>query len=104
MKSVSFVEYKIQPNPKTKLMEEILEEVACDGSSNWMTSVCMLEDGRCLGSDNSYNLLALGRNMNPADLSTMSEEEKRTLRLEGYIHVGDGINQMKRGKSGAYRN
>eukprot|EP00842_Homolaphlyctis_polyrhiza_P004084 jgi/Hompol1/4677/HPOL_000799-RA len=84
MKSVSLFNY----NPESK----VLEEVARDFDSNWMTSVEAVDDDLFIGADNHYNLFTLRKQ---ADAET--EEERGRLRPVGYFHLGELVNRFRKG-------
>jgi DNA damage-binding protein 1 len=70
----------------------VIEQVAKDFNSNWMTSVGMIDQDTYLGTETGYNLFTLKRN---AGAST--PEERRKLEVMGEYHLGEFVNRFKNG-------
>lgn len=70
----------------------VIEQVAKDFNSNWMTSVGMIDQDTYLGAETGYNLFTLKRNA-----GAPTAEERRKLEVMGEFHLGEFVNRFKNG-------
>lgn len=70
-----------------------LKEVARDMNSNWISAVEMLSDGAYIAAESEGNLLLLRRNED-----AMREEDQKRLLTVGMFHVGERVNQIRKGR------
>lgn len=71
--------------------ESLIEEVARDRKTNWMSAVEMLDDNIYIGADNCYNLFTV---LKKSDGAT---DQQGTLEVVGAYHLGDFVNRFHHG-------
>lgn len=84
MKSISLLLYKPDSH--------VIEEIARDYNSNWMSAVEILDEDIYIGAENSYNLFTVKRN---AEATT--DEDRAKLDVVGLYHLGDFVNKFQHG-------
>ena len=84
LRSVTLLQYKAS--------DGVLEEVARDFNSNWMTAVEVISEEKFLGTDDHGNLFIVRRNSD-----ALTEEERGKLEACGEISFGDQINVLRKG-------
>lgn len=84
MRSMSLIQYYPQ--------HQILEEIARDFNTNWITAIEMITDNVYLGAENFSNLYCLRRNT-----SDSPEEIRCRLDTVGEFHLGQMVNKFMKG-------